>query len=848
MTSSTRTALPAVHRDERSLPGAAAVIALLALLALGLGFTTPRSAAAQDPNVVVQLGEDGALTVEPGAELEVPVIVDLSGAGALDVASLAGTITWNTDAATFSSSAAGSFGTVNFGTGDAANGVVTFDASSSMGATETFTLGTLTFQGSSSASPTGAGFELRVTEASDESGASLLADLYTRGASLCVGEAGSLGDANGDDTIDVIDAQQIARSTVGLEVADSAALVEFGDVNGDGAVDIIDAQQVATFAIGLPVTSDVGQQVPIDCNFTPLPAIQSPAEGAVAGATADVTFQGKASDPEDGEITGADLVWTSDLDGQIGTGGSFTANASGLSTGVHEISLTATDGDGATGTARIAVEISGGMGATGVDTIQGDLLADRTLFNDTTYVLDGPVFVGTDCGPDGSAPDCTPVTLTIEPGTTLTGLREPTQQGVRGSMLVVSRGSEIIADAHNPDFGGSGVCERPDEEDVIVFTSDAPRGQRARGDWGGLVLNGQARLNVGQEAQGEGDSGLFGGDDDLDSSGILRGVRVEYAGDDVTVADQLNGIAFQGSGAGTTVCYVQVHYNQDDGYEPFGGTTSVTHLVSTGIGDDSFDGTDGWRGFWQFGIGQQRGDDADQGFELSNNGDDPGASPNTTGVVSNFTLIGAGLNLGTGEIFAEGGESDMGILFREGANWRVFNTVASGFGASGFDVEGPITAQNADNRLGGSTDVNSTLRLESSVLWSNVAVGGGVENFADASGDGFTQAENQNFFEAAGFNNLLADPLLSDDAFSIGTRTSPPNVIATGTPDGFTAFDVSTLNGGPGLVMPTDGRTLQSVSYPGAVEPGTPLADAWYFGWTVWTVGGEDSRPNAEGQ
>ena len=379
-------------------------------------------------------------------------------------------------------------------------------------------------------------------------------------------------------------------------------------------------------------------------------------------------------------------------------------------------------------------------------TITDTIREDMTLDAETTWILDGPVFVGVDCGPDGNSAECDPATLTVEPGTTIMGLREPSEQGVRGSMLVVSRGSRIVADANNPDFGGSGTCEKPAEEDVIVMTSDAPRGQRARGDWGGLVINGQARINSGEEASGEGDSGLYGGDDDQDNSGILRGIRVEFAGDDVTAADQLNGIAYQGVGAGTTVCYAQVHYNQDDGTEPFGGTVTQTHMVMTGIGDDSFDGTDGWRGFLQFGIAQQRADDADQGFEFSNNGDTPDASPHSSAVVANVTLVGSGMSLGAGELAAQGSESDVGILLREGSNFRVFNSIATGFGAAGFDVEGGTTAQNADRTYFGTASPSSGTRLEGSILWSNVAMEDADENFTDASGDGYTLEENRQFF------------------------------------------------------------------------------------------------------
>ena len=381
------------------------------------------------------------------------------------------------------------------------------------------------------------------------------------------------------------------------------------------------------------------------------------------------------------------------------------------------------------------------------DTLTGTITQDMTLDAGTTWFLDGQVIVGEDCGPDGNAADCDPATLTIEPGTTVMGMSQPTDPDARASMLVVSRGSRIVADAHNDDFGGSGTCERPTDASTIVFTSDQPQGSRSRGDWGGLILNGQAPINSGDEAEGEGDSGLYGGEDEADNSGVLRGVRVEFAGDDLNTADQLNGIAFQGVGAGTTACFLQVHYNQDDGTEPFGGTVTLTHVVTSGIGDDSFDGTDGWRGFFQFGIAQQRADDADQGFEFSTNGDTPDARPASTTVVANVTLVGAGMSLGTGEIAAEGSESDVGILLREGGNYRIFNTIATGFGSSGFDVEGGQTAEWADNRYFGlSSAANEIVRLESSVLWSNVEMGDADANFTDASGDGYTLEENRQFF------------------------------------------------------------------------------------------------------
>jgi len=353
---------------------------------------------------------------------------------------------------------------------------------------------------------------------------------------------------------------------------------------------------------------------------------------------------------------------------------------------------------------------------------------NTTWTSDNIYRLTQPVFVGTDCGGDGSAAGCNAVTLTIEPGTTIVGA-ESVLPGIRGAYLVVSRGSKIIADATPGEPLDS--PRRPTEAEMIVFTSEKAPGQRAREDWGGIVINGQAPLNTGIDTEGEGDSGFYGGTDANDDSGILRGVRIEFAGDDVTPVDQLNGLALQAVGAGTTISYVQIHYNRDDGIEPYGGNVSVDHLVLTGIGDDSVDGTDGYQGFHQFVIIQQRGDRADQGLEISNNGDTEDASPKSIAVLANVTGIGANSAAMSGDIAGSG--SDNLMQLREGTYYRVFNSIFQGFG-EGFCIRDAQSIQNALNRLGGSTDPQTTLSAEGITIWSNGGAGATENNFAGCGG------------------------------------------------------------------------------------------------------------------
>lgn len=471
------------------------------------------------------------------------------------------------------------------------------------------------------------------------------------------------------------------------------------------------------------------------------------------------------------------------------------------------------------------------------EVVTQDILENTTWTADKVWILQQPTFVGADCGIDGTRSGCVEATLTIEPGTTILG-KTDLPQGVRGAYLVVSRGSQLIADATD------GEDRAPTADEVIVFTSDKPRGQRDRGDWGGLIINGQAQTNAGDEAQGEGDSGFFGGEDDMDGSGILRGVRIEFAGDRVTPSDELNGLALQGVGAGTTISYVQIHYNVDDGIEPFGGTVSVDHLVVTGIGDDSVDGTDGYRGFMQFVIGQQRGDEADNGMELSNDGEDANLAPQSTAVIANATMIGGDEDFQTGEIAGPNG--DRGVQFREGSHYRIYNSIFRDFGDAGFCVENAGTVVAADKRLEGSTNPAETLTIEGSVVWNNAGAGDSRENFEGCSG--YTTQENMEFFMTDGFNNMVTDPMLREGYNNVGSMESPPDIVASAVPSNYEAFDLSSVNfDGVTLFAPTDGRTLVATDYPGAVAPGTALSEAWYAGWTIWSIDGSDSRPNHTG-
>ena len=290
--------------------------------------------------------------------------------------------------------------------------------------------------------------------------------------------------------------------------------------------------------------------------------------------------------------------------------------------------------------------------------ISGVITEDLTLTSDYAWLLRGGVFIGDD--------ENTTV-LTIEPGTTIYG--ESSTDG----MLVIRRNSEIQA---------LGTAEAP-----IIMTSSKAPGSRARGDWGGLIINGNASINAcaedvdGCQAYGEGGTGWYGGDNDADSSGTLSYVRVEFAGTLVSPDNELNGIAFQGVGSGTTIDNIHVHMNADDGVEFFGGAAEATNVIVSAVGDDSLDWTDGWRGSATNVVLWQWEDAGDNGIEADNNGEDNDLEPRSNPTLSNLTIIGQ----------PNSDLSDIGILLREGTAATIDNAVVVDFNDACFDVDHSAT-------------------------------------------------------------------------------------------------------------------------------------------------------------
>lgn len=423
---------------------------------------------------------------------------------------------------------------------------------------------------------------------------------------------------------------------------------------------------------------------------------------------------------------------------------------------------------------QAAGQIGSPVNVPGIDkpvrVVRGRFTSDVTLTADTYWVLRGAVFIG---AADGTSP----ARLTIAAGTRVIG-----ETATRGT-LVIERGAQIIA---------NGTATAP-----IVMTSDQPVGRRFRGDWGGLVINGNAPLNLpGGQAIGEGATGIYGGTNPADNSGVLRYVRVEFAGIEFSPDNELNGIAFQGVGSGTTVENIQIHYNKDDGIEMFGGTVNIKRVVLTNIGDDSIDWTWGWTGKLQFAVVQQRGDDTDQGIEADNHSTQQNLLPRSAPTIYNITLVG--------DPNSEfGPESTNGMRLRVGTAGIIKNWIVTGFKAQGIDIRDSST----------TPQIGTTFQVTNGILWQN----GRGPNGTNASVNWATSATTVPMRTFAGTTVTEEDPMLVA-AFN---RTAP---------------DWRPLPDSPALVrtpaVPPNDGFFEVANFLGALGP--DVATDWTRGWTFY--------------
>ncbi|MBL7717329.1 MAG: hypothetical protein JNL72_00730 [Flavipsychrobacter sp.] len=305
--------------------------------------------------------------------------------------------------------------------------------------------------------------------------------------------------------------------------------------------------------------------------------------------------------------------------------------------------------------------------------LTGDITSDKTL-EGGPWTLKGYVYVK-----EGA-------TLTIPAGTVIKS--DLTDKGA----LIVERGGKLMAE---------GTASSP-----IVFTSGQPKGQRRPGDWGGIILLGKAPTNRSTEPIIEGGvDRKYGGTDPNDNSGVLKYVRIEFAGIAASPGSEINGLTLGGVGAGTTIDYVMVSYGNDDAYEFFGGTVNAKHVVAFATLDDDFDFDFGYRGKLQYGLSvkhPQYADigDASNGIECDNDGTGTTATPYTHPYISNFTFVGPNgrANTQANHNFAN--------RWRRATEFTIRNSILIGHQKGGFSMESSATA---NGFLNGSNEFKNNL-------------------------------------------------------------------------------------------------------------------------------------------
>lgn len=289
------------------------------------------------------------------------------------------------------------------------------------------------------------------------------------------------------------------------------------------------------------------------------------------------------------------------------------------------------------------------------------------------------------------------VTMTIPEGTKIMG--EYHEDNAAASALVVTVGGklEAVGTATNP----------------VVFTAE--NGQK--GGWGGVVMLGDAPINqsgpvyiegIEQSTVPAGVTVSYGGSDATDNSGILKYVRVEFAGAEIGEANELNAFTFGGVGSGTTIEHCQAYYGADDAFEFFGGTVNAKYLVSTATDDDAFDFDFGYCGKIQFAVAtidaSMTYSKDPNGIECDNDGNSSSNTPFTRPVLSNLTLVGT-VDGQVAGIAGGGTALKSAADFRRNCQFELHNSILYGFPKGIFKETGNSFV--CKNNIVSSTTANS---------------------------------------------------------------------------------------------------------------------------------------------
>lgn len=410
-------------------------------------------------------------------------------------------------------------------------------------------------------------------------------------------------------------------------------------------------------------------------------------------------------------------------------------------------------------------------------TLSGNITTNTTLTADKAWILNGVVRV------------MNGATLTIEPGTTIKGDK------ASKAALIIERGGKINAE---------GTASKP-----IVFTSNQAANERGIGDWAGVIICGKAPINqAGGAAQYEGgilgaDVANYGGTDANDNSGVIKFVRIEYAGIAYATDKEINSLTLAAVGSGTVLENIQVSFGGDDGFEFFGGTVNAKNLIAYRCTDDDFDFEYGYNGRIQYAISikdplvfDNSSSGASNGIECDN-GSTVDVTPVNKPVLSNFTFIGPGAGANA--------KHNSGVIFRKGTAFVLRNSIIVDHLKAGFELATP----KAGDRLStGESDFKNNLIFGNETAFK-----------ANDAGTNFGTNAALTTFVTSAANGNVALPNTAAAGITSTSLTAPNLLLTSASPaktganfTGLTGFDIVTFRG---AMNTTD----------------------WTSGWASWTPG-----------
>jgi hypothetical protein len=435
-----------------------------------------------------------------------------------------------------------------------------------------------------------------------------------------------------------------------------------------------------------------------------------------------------------------------------------------------------------------------------VDIVDADLVGGQTYnwTNNNVYVLDGVVFLE-----DGG-------TLNIQAGTVIKFT--PRADVGNPSALVICRGAKIYA---------TGTAAEP-----IIFTAEdddmadgTDLGPTDNALWGGIVLLGKAFTvkNGNNEVNVEGipttePRGVYGmpagSNVDNDNSGVLRYISIRHGGRQIASGSELNGLTLGAVGSGTTVEYIEIYANSDDGIEFFGGTVNVKYAAVAFTEDDSFDWDESWAGKGQFWFSIQRDDIADAGWECDGSTPDD-LTPSSDPIVFNATHIGSGP--------AANAANPIGWLFRAGTKGYVANSIVTEMKGKGIEVQDKPTNSN---------DAYAQLLAGELIIKNNLFHNIGSTAVIDGSANGIIRitASADDATAATLISHLTANSnQIANPAIYSVSRTQ--NGLLDPRPSGTGAAYSTTLDS-----YPSGDAFFTTVNYKGAFS--TSSTELWLSGWS----------------